>query len=128
MACGMWEMVCVSPLALPRRVSKLKPNAASWSRPSGVIMSMVHRGCQVQSMRNSSTSPASVAAHSSSIRSVSGQAGVVSVIVMMARPNASISMPYTRPRSITSMPSSGSMTWCSASRTSAAVARPISST
>lgn len=34
-----------------------------------------------------------VLAHSSSIRSVSGQAGVVSVIVMMARPSSSISMP-----------------------------------
>ena len=75
------------------RLSKLKPSAASWSRPSGVILSIVQRGCQVQSMRNSSTRPARVLAHSSSIRSVSGQAGVVSVIVMMARPSSSISMP-----------------------------------
>ena len=37
--------------------------------------------------------PASVLAHSSSMRSVSGHAGVVSVIVMIARPSSSISMP-----------------------------------
>ena len=74
-------------------LSKLKPSAASCSRPSGVILSIVQRGCHVQSMRNSSTRPASVLAHSSSMRSVSGHAGVVSVIVMIARPSSSISMP-----------------------------------
>ncbi len=61
-------------------------------------------------MRNSSTKPAKVLAHSSSIRSVNGHAGVVNVMVMIARPSSSISMPYTNPKSITSMPSSGSMT------------------
>ena len=92
------------------RLSKLKPSAANCSRPSGVIFSMLQRGCHVQSIRNSSTRPASVLAHSSSIRSVNGHAGVVNVIVIMARPSSSISMPYTNPKSITSMPSSGSMT------------------
>lgn len=95
----------------PGKIVDVEAQGGQLLGPLRVIISMVHGGVQVQSTRNSSTSPAKAEAHSSSIRSVKGQAGVVKVMVMMQRPRWSISIPYTRPRSMTSMPSSGSMTW-----------------
>src|SRR5690554_1074361 len=73
-------------------------------------------------MRKPSTMPCSACAAWSSITSVSGHAADVRVMSMIACWFSSRSTPYTRPRSTTLMPSSGSMTSRRASSTSAAVA------
>src|SRR4051794_22958489 len=89
---------------------------------SSDILSGVHGGSNVSSTSTSSTPGSSEATRwmSSWIIGPTGQPIEVSVCrTLTLGPSTSTS--YTRPRSTTSIPSSGSSTWCSASKTSSFV-------